>query len=250
MFIGILILIALVWLLISIRPSTKQTEAQTCESKGQSGELAIEYALQRNIKGYFIGLKNIYVPYKGKTSEIDLLMIHEKGIFVFESKNYGGWIFGSADQLNWTQSFRNGMRNQFYNPIRQNQTHIKALANYLGMSEDVFFSYIVFSERCSLRKVPESTYKTVVVQLPGMFEWLNATFMHYPSIFTCDDIGTISERLQELTNKSEAERNKHVVDVVTKCPYCGSELVYREGKYGPFWGCSAYPRCRYTRPYR
>lgn len=39
-------------------------------------------------------LRNIYVPYNGKTSEIDVLMIREKGIFVFESKNYSGWIFG------------------------------------------------------------------------------------------------------------------------------------------------------------
>ena len=49
-----------------------------------------------------------HVPYQGRTSEIDLLMIHEKGIFVFESKNYSGWIFGSADQLHWTQSLQNG----------------------------------------------------------------------------------------------------------------------------------------------
>ena len=45
-------------------------------------------------------------------------MIHEKGIFVFESKNYSGWIFGSADQLNWTQSLQNGEKHHFYNPIR------------------------------------------------------------------------------------------------------------------------------------
>ena len=33
----------------------------------------------------------------------------------------------------------------------------------------------------------------------------------------------------------------------TICPQCKSQLVYRRGKYGDFMGCSAYPRCRYTR---
>ncbi len=30
------------------------------------------------------------------------------------------------------------------------------------------------------------------------------------------------------------------------CPLCGSELVLRNGKYGKFVSCSAYPKCRYT----
>lgn len=32
-----------------------------------------------------------------------------------------------------------------------------------------------------------------------------------------------------------------------KCPDCGNGLVIREGKYGKFLGCSAYPECKYTR---
>ena len=79
------------------------------ENAGQFGEFSTEYALtNHNLPGDLVVLKNVYVPYQGRTSEIDLLMIHEKGIFVFESKNYSGWIFGCADQLNWTQSLQNG----------------------------------------------------------------------------------------------------------------------------------------------
>ncbi len=29
------------------------------------------------------------------------------------------------------------------------------------------------------------------------------------------------------------------------CPQCGGALVQRQGKYGPFVGCSSYPKCRY-----
>lgn len=63
------------------------------ENLGQFGEYSTEFALtNNNLPGNLIVLKNVYVPYQGRTSEIDLLMIHEKGIFVFESKNYSGWI--------------------------------------------------------------------------------------------------------------------------------------------------------------
>jgi DNA topoisomerase-1 len=30
------------------------------------------------------------------------------------------------------------------------------------------------------------------------------------------------------------------------CPQCGEPLVIRQGRYGKFIGCSAYPKCRYT----
>lgn len=31
-----------------------------------------------------------------------------------------------------------------------------------------------------------------------------------------------------------------------KCPICGSDLVYKEGKYGKFEACSNYPKCNYV----
>ena len=66
------------------------------------------------LKGEQPGLLKSVLPMKGKTTEIDLLMLHEKGIFVIESKYYSGWIFGSEDQLKWTQCFRNGRKEHFY----------------------------------------------------------------------------------------------------------------------------------------
>ena len=30
------------------------------------------------------------------------------------------------------------------------------------------------------------------------------------------------------------------------CPFCGDKLVERNGAYGTFWGCRAYPHCRFT----
>lgn len=219
------------------------------ENPGQFGEYATEFALtNHNLSGHFAVLKNVYVPMKGKTTELDLLMLHEKGIFVFESKNYSGWIFGDAEQLNWTQSLRNGQKNRFYNPIRQNRTHIKALAEYLGLPETAFTSYIVFSQRCELKKVPDDTAQVVIVRRPDMLKKLRAALKNAPVVYTPEAIQSMADQLQGLTNKSSEEKQRHIEDLETKCPFCGSELVRRRGKYGEFWGCSAYPKCRFTRP--
>lgn len=219
------------------------------ENPGQFGEFSTEFALtNHNLKGKLIVLKNIYVPHQDKTSEIDLLMIHEKGFFVFESKNYSGWIFGDDSQLNWTQTLQNGKKYHFYNPIRQNQTHIKALSEYLDLPISSFISYIVFSERCELKSVPEDTDQVVIVRRPNMLKKLRAYLHSAENLYSHEEIQQLAQKLQPLTNKSEAEKQQHIEEIKGKCPFCGSELVLRRGKYGQFWGCSTYPKCRFTRP--
>ena len=74
-------------------------------------------------------LFNCYLPAKkDETSEVDVIMIADSGIYVFESKNYSGWIFGSEQSKSWTQTLPNGKKarkERFYKPIMQNKTHIK-----------------------------------------------------------------------------------------------------------------------------
>ncbi len=53
----------------------------------------------------------------------------------------------------------------------------------------------------------------------------------------------------------EVDKNKKITNSPKKnsdnysliCPRCGSKLVKKYGKFGYFYGCSAFPRCRYTR---
>lgn len=219
------------------------------ENTGQFGEFATEFALtNNNLRGELVVFKNVYVPTKEKTSEIDLLMIHEKGIFVFESKNYSGWIFGSAEQLNWTQSLQGGEKNKFYNPIRQNRTHIKVLAEFLEKPVSEFTSYILFSERCTLKKVPEDTEHIIIVRRPNMLKKLRTQLKNAQVKYTHDEIQAMANKLKPLTNKDESEKQQHIENIKTKCPFCGNDLVLRKGKHGLFWGCSTYPKCKFTRP--
>lgn len=222
---------------------------------GQYGEDLTELELTR-VKGKRQILRNLYVPHKGNTAEIDLVMVHEKGIFVFESKNYSGWIFGSAEQEQWTQSLPNGEKYSFYNPIWQNATHIAALAQYLKISPQNFFSCIVFSERCSLKKVPVDIPTVLIVKRDDLLWNLHDVLYKLPPVYNEAVVQSIANILSPLAVQDKETQAKHAETVQaakeraknsTVCPLCGRPLVKRRGKYGEFWGCSSYPNCRFTR---
>lgn len=124
---------------------------------GRYGEyLTYKYLKQFESNGAKF-LFNVYIPKEnGETTEIDVLMICSNGIFVFESKNYSGWIFGSESQKNWYQTLPSGRgrshKEHFYNPIMQNRSHIKHLKAFLN-KEIPMYSVITFSERCTLKSV-------------------------------------------------------------------------------------------------
>lgn len=47
----------------------------------------------------------------------------------------------------------------------------------------------------------------------------------------------------------KVELNKKEITIIKDndvCPKCGGKLVERKGKYGDFYGCSNFPKCRYT----
>ncbi len=47
---------------------------------------------------------DVIIPSPNGTTQIDHLLISPFGLFLIETKNFKGWIFGSEDQANWTQS--------------------------------------------------------------------------------------------------------------------------------------------------
>lgn len=185
------------------------------EDKGSFGEYLIKYALA-NIPGYQKVLRNIYVPYNGKTSEIDVLMIHEKGIFVFESKNYSGWIFGGLENAQWTQCLPNKQKSRFYNPIMQNKTHIKALAQFLNISISEVISYIIFSQRCELKDVPNSSTNCIILRRPDMLKHLKRDIKVSNIIYTKQEIDDIYNQLLPLTQVTEEQKKQHIENIDNK----------------------------------
>ena len=183
--------------------------------KGIAGESIIQLLLNNTQLGYRKILRNIYVPYKGKTTEIDVVMLHETGIYVIESKNYSGWIFGSEDQKQWTQV--NGYnQKKFYNPIWQNRTHIRALSEYENIDKSKIKSYIVFSDICELKAVPQNTEKCIITKIDSFLYVIVDDINKRQKIFTTDEIDKIEEQLKHITNVSQEVKNKHIQDINQK----------------------------------
>ncbi|KKP40246.1 MAG: NERD domain-containing protein [Candidatus Peregrinibacteria bacterium GW2011_GWC2_33_13] len=131
---------------------TKNPYLSVKKDLGKYGEYLTYKCLRHfeNNGGKF--LFNIYIPKENnETTEIDVLLICSKGLFVFESKNYSGWIFGNETQKNWTQIIYDD-KYSFYNPIMQNTSHIKHLKNLVGKNVPMR-SIIVFSDRCTLKDI-------------------------------------------------------------------------------------------------
>ena len=145
------------------------------------------------------------------TSEIDVVMLHEKGVFVIESKNYSGWIFGSTDQRNWTVTLNANYKEHFYNPIKQNRAHVKASSHYLGLEEEAFSSYIVFSERCELKKVPPNTDEYAICRRHHLLSNIRRNLNRFDPLF---DEATFEELRVSLAALAEGStqtvRTQHV----------------------------------------
>ena len=172
---------------------------ETMTNPGRNGE----YLIYRSLK--VLGdqhklLTNIYLPKEdGTTTEIDLIMISASGIYVFESKNYSGWIFGDENTKFWTQSLKGGKKYRFYNPIWQNKKHISVLQKHLRLGNDVFHSYIILSERCELKKMFVHSPKVKVMNRNMLFREVADDMTYLPEVLSIWEINQIHTELSKYT---------------------------------------------------
>lgn len=267
-----------------------------------------EYLTYKKLKDYETDggqfLFNCYLPKEdGKTTEIDVLLIHSTGIFVIESKNYSGWIYGSENNKTWTQTLRSGngkiRKEHFYNPIMQNSTHVKWLREIVGTNIPIY-SVIAFSERCTLKDIPVESPDVVIINRQHINESVKRMGNRSIQALSKMDISRIQEMLYPYTQTTEYEKQQHIDNIKTAryktkkkptdpivsestgnanntneaatdckpventaqentanqsinplCPRCGADLVLRTAKKGEhsgeqFYGCSRFPKCRYT----
>jgi len=198
---------------------TKNLFSHVKRDAGKYGEYLI-YKRLRHFEdegGKF--LFNIYVPKKNyETTEIDLVLICSKGLFVLESKNFNGWIFGNEAHRNWTQTLPKGRggrshKESFYNPIMQNAAHIKHLKPLVG--ENVLMrSIIVFSDECTLKDVTVKSSNVSVVNCHDVASVVDQICSQIQTIhLTQKEIDDIYNRLYAYTQISSEERERHIEDM-------------------------------------
>ncbi|MEA4826893.1 MAG: nuclease-related domain-containing protein [Clostridium sp.] len=119
--------------------------------KGIIGETAVSGLLSSLDSEEYKVLNDIMIRKKdGKTTQIDHIIVSDYGIFVIETKNYAGWIFGKENDKYWTQVLNKRTKNKFFNPIFQNKGHINALKELI--CKDIpYYSIVAFSTKATLK---------------------------------------------------------------------------------------------------
>ena len=198
----------------------------------------------------------LFTNYKGNTTQIDHVVVSQYGIFVIETKNISGKIYGSDNAEKWCSYWR--YRDlEFGNPVLQNKAHINALAkllkNYPGIR---FVSIIAFTTNADLRVQVSDANVMYSSQVRRFIKRQRESVMSYETARGIYNyLQTINikdskirrshaERAQQ--NRANFERKSAEAIKNGLCPKCGNKLVLRQGKYGSFYGCSNYPNCKYT----
>lgn len=161
--------------------------------RGYYGEYLVFREIYPNVSGNCKILMNLRIPTaNGRSTEIDLLMIHETGLYVFEVKHYKGTIYGKPDEAHWTQYFRTAPNQSFQSPVAQNQYHIRALENmFPGLRAH---SFIVFTHPdCDLR-VECTDANITVCELISLDYYLRA-LAPKPTVLNTEQIDGIFRQL-------------------------------------------------------
>ncbi len=203
---------------------------------------------------------NVILKTPDGTTQIDHIIISPYGIFVIETKNLNGWIFGSENQRMWTQTFRpskyllkrlsNQYKFQFQNPLRQNYKHMKAVQNFLNVNMSNIFSVVVFTGDSEFKsEMPDN-----VIELYKLPSYLNS---FKEQILSIETVEKLSRKMTNYLLESKIDETDHVENVINNlnnpiCPKCGSQMVLRTAKKGrsagsQFWGCRNFPSCKVTK---
>ncbi len=225
--------------------------------KGFIGESKVAIQLSRLRDDEYTVLNNVLIRTGRGSSQIDHVVISIYGIFVIETKNYSGWIHGNEKSEYWTQSIYK-KKTKFRNPIKQNWAHIYALKEVLSNIKQVtYHPIVVFAGSAEL--------KNIVSGIPVIYDHqLFRTIMDkkVTPVLTTEQMKNITDKLQLVNIQDKEIKKEHVYQVRNNayerkqkerlliCPRCGGNLVARDGQYGKFYGCSNYPKCRYTLDYR
>jgi len=130
--------------------------------KGWIGELQVNLVTKFFLnKDTYHLIKNITIPADGGSTQIDHVIVSRFGVFVVETKNLRGWIFGKEGDAYWTQKlYRHSEK--FQNPLRQNYKHTKTLSEILGISDDKMRSVVVFPGDSAFKtEMPENVTRSV-----------------------------------------------------------------------------------------
>jgi hypothetical protein len=200
-------------------------------------------------KNVYRRVDNVIVKTPNGTTQIDHVLVSVYGIFVIETKNIKGWIFGEVGSDRWTQVIY-GKKRQFQNPVKQNYRHTKCLSEHLKLDHELFNPVVFFIGDCEFKTdMPSNVLNSGLIPYIKEFRLARLSSQQVEQI----EASLISLKQNKTLNRNahlDSLRERH--ELTTICPRCGGSLVQRISKKGefsgkPFLGCSNYPKCKYIK---
>lgn len=187
---------------------SKKSFLQIINNQGARGEYRTSQILETATFENKL-LFNCYIPNRsGDKTKLDIIMISTKGIYVVENKNYSGWIFGDEQSKNWCETLK-GKKFFFYNPVKQNESHIKNLEKILNIGEDKYISLITFNKNAILKKVKTESPKLYVKKYEELKKFIKEQ-EKYSDILQHEEIEEIYKRLLPGTQLNDEEKQEHI----------------------------------------
>ena len=167
-------------------------------------------------------------------------------------------IYGNTKSSKWSY-YKYGKKYEIYNPLKQNKKHVEYLKRFLkNFGEVPCFSIITMV--CDDFKISGENGENTVIcsSLLAMERAIHKISENKPIVFDDAKKKEIYDYIQNNQHIGKDARKEHKQNVIAYkenleqmkkqklCPYCKAPLVLRKGKYGEFYGCSNYPKCKYT----
>jgi ribosomal protein L37AE/L43A len=238
------VIIGFVWLIPRIRKKILSL------FRGWIGEKKTAFYLWLSLNSkVYRRFPDVILPSGNGTTQIDHLLVSPYGLFIVETKNKKGWIFGSRGQKKWTQSLY-GNNYSFQNPIRQTFRQKKIVAEFLGVNEAIVHTIIYFVGNCKFKtELPKNVIKSRLGKYIKQIK---------DRVLTPEEVDRIVGEIEFYVSESSLTTKDHVRSLHKRhnskivCPKCGSKLVERIAKKGTnvgtkFLGCENYPKCRFTK---
>ena len=216
----------------------------TNDLKGEFGEHLVESILGENVYGEKYVINGYIYERNGKSTEIDHIVVNTRGVFVIETKNRAGDIYGSDAEEEWTQVLGDGdIVHKFRNPVLQNAAHVTKIKSILG-DETPVYSLVVFVQNNT-----ENISSDVVVPLAELTQAINRGTPKLNS----RQINVIYQSLQRqrstLTHdehKRKLQQQNYNMIYNHICPVCGSEIVIKQSTGDKYYDCTN-PKCKFTK---
>ena len=173
------------------------------ELKGKMGEEFVAKELKRLLpKEDYIIFNDLILPSRGRTTQIDHIIVSRFGIFVIETKNMQGWILMDDKYFEWIQMVEKHRTTEFQNPLRQNFKHIKAVQKLFKIKENQIHNLVIFvGEATPCTEMPEDIYWNIEdladrIQKNRTVVFSESQFIRFSGRLGEEDVQATEERKQ------------------------------------------------------